>query len=330
MTSGKINIKRILMLISAVALIWVGYKLWTFGEWSSFLDYLQANRHHLPAVLSIQLFLMSLNLALETRKWQVLVRLANRITFKDSFFQVVKGIQLGMLTPARTGDPIGKAIFYPPVQRRKVIVLSLLGSIIQNIVIFLATIWALTQTSHFSNGLDDLFINAGTHPSGLLTIILIISGGLTLWLIARKMMLFRKFLRIIRKSLCILKHLRRNTIGHIFLLTAIRYAVFSLQFLILLHFFGLKDIQDGLYAIFIFYGAISFLPSAGAGDLSIRATLAIMVLGSTNVAEPGIIMSSLTLWFLNLALPSMIPVFSILIKPFIAEKRNLSIIRKEH
>ncbi|WP_025006711.1 hypothetical protein [Marinilabilia salmonicolor] len=119
MISGKINIKRILMLISAVALIWVGYKLWTFGEWSAFLDYLHTNRHHLPALLSIQLLLMTLNLALETRKWQILVRPVQSITLKEAFFQVVKGIQLGMMTPARTGDSIGKAIFYLRAKKAK-------------------------------------------------------------------------------------------------------------------------------------------------------------------------------------------------------------------
>jgi len=314
MIFGKINIRQILVMLSAVALIWVGYKLWSFGEWNTFLDYLHTNRHHLPALLSVQFLLMSLNLALETRKWQILVRPVQSIRLKEAFIQVVKGIQLGMMTPARTGDSIGKAIFYPSGEKTKVIVLSLMGSIIQNLVILLATVWALVWTARYDDGPGSLFINAASRSTTLSTILLVLIIGLTFWLIIRKTGFFRKFLDLAKDRLFILKQTRWNTLAHIFLLTAVRYSVFSLQFLILLNFFGLTDIRGGLYAIFIFYGALSFLPSAGAGDLSIRATLAIIILGSTNIAEPGIVMSSLALWFFNLAIPSLIPVFGIFSK----------------
>ncbi|WP_025006710.1 hypothetical protein [Marinilabilia salmonicolor] len=138
--------------------------------------------------------------------------------------------------------------------------MSLLGSIIQNLVILLATLWALVWTTQYTDGPVSLFITAATHTTTVSTILLIVATGLTLWLIIRKTRFFRKYLSLTKKRLTILKQTRCSTIGHIFFLTAVRYSIFSLQFLILLHFFGLSDIRGGLYAIFIFYGALSFLP----------------------------------------------------------------------
>ncbi|WP_291858911.1 hypothetical protein [Marinilabilia sp.] len=307
MRRAQININRILMLISAVALVWVGYKLWSFAEWGAFLDYLKTNQQQLPALLMLQFSLMGLNLALETRKWQILARPVRFISFREAFVQVLKGIQLGMVTPARTGDPIGKSVFYPSGEKSKIIVLSLIGSIIQNFVILFAAIWALLWTTHSAGDYLTLLVNS-TASSSLLLPLTVISGLiLALWLILKRMRYFTVFLSLVKTRLDMIKQTKKSAILHVLLLTTIRYSVFSFQFLILLHFFGLNDIRNGLYAIFIFYGALSFIPSAGAGDLSIRATLAIMIFGSTAVAEPGIVMSSLVLWFFNLALPALMP-----------------------
>lgn len=301
-------IARLLMLISAAALIWVGYKLWAFEEWPSFTNHLRNHKHHFAGVLILQTMLMGLNLTLETRKWQILVRPVSKISFKESLAQVIKGIQLGMLTPARSGDPVGKSLFFGPSNRSKVIVLSLAGSIIQNFVILFAAIWALIWTTHTATDYL-IFFESSTVKSLPFIWAAIATTGLAImgWIILKKIIVSKTLLSKIRQHLRILKQSGRDSIIKIFLLTSIRYGVFSLQFLILLHFFGLSNIRDGLYAIFIFYGALSFLPSAGAGDLSIRATLAIMIFGTTAVAGPGIVMASLLLWFFNLALPALLP-----------------------
>jgi hypothetical protein len=308
MLPGKKNINRILMLISLAALFWVGYKLWTFEAWGSFADHLRENKYQIPGVLLFQAILMTLNLTLETRKWQMLVRPVSKTSFKDSLAQVIKGIQLGMVTPARSGDSVGKSLFFGPANRSKVIVLSLAGSIIQNFVILFAALWALIWTTHSTSDYLPFFNESlfGSLPFIWIAIAsaALITGG---WLIFKKFVITETMLHKIRQHLRLLKQLSRESLIKILLLTTIRYGVFSLQFLILLHFFGLDSIRDGLYAIFIFYGALSFIPSAGAGDLSIRATLAIMIFGSTAVAGPGVVMASLLLWFFNLALPALLP-----------------------
>jgi hypothetical protein len=290
------------------ALIWVSYKLWSFNEWESFTLYLRQHSLQIPGLLSLQIVLLTINLGLETHKWQLLVRPVACISFRQAFFQVIKGIQLGMVTPARAGDPIGKSIFFKPQERAKVIILSFTGSIIQNIVILLTTIWAIFSAGKYTPDLVTAFSNyySGTNMAWVLiigTAVLLVS-----WLLIKQFSITKSLLRHLSSQLKVLKESKTTTLLKIGSLTALRYFVFSVQFLILLRFFGITDMQTGLSFIFLFYGAISFLPSAGAGDLGIRTTVALLVFGHTAVSEPAIVMASLLLWFFNLGIPSILPV----------------------
>ncbi|MFW6370613.1 MAG: hypothetical protein ACOC10_05335 [Bacteroidota bacterium] len=302
------NINRFLNLISAAALIWVGYKLWAFQEWDSFINHLGSNKHHFAGILILQTTLMGLNISLEARKWQILVRPVSRIPFKESLTQVIKGIQLGMVTPARSGDPVGKSLFYKSSNRGKIIVLSLAGSLIQNFVILVAALWALIWITHpTSEYLNFLKSSVFKLPYFIWAVSAMTVLTITGWLILKKYIITRPNRLKIKQHIRILKQTDKKSLIHIFILTLFRYVIFSVQFLILLHFFGLSNIRDGLYAIFLFYAALSFIPSAGSGDLSIRATLAMMIFGTGAIAEPGIVMASLLLWFFNLALPALLP-----------------------
>ena len=308
MSRRKINTNRLLMLISAMALIWVGYKLWSFSEWDTFMEFLTNKKHQISGILFLQLGLTIFNLSLETIKWQILARPIRMLSFKQSLTQIIKGIQLGMVTPARMGDPVGKSVFFAPDERPGIIVLSLAGSVLQNLVILLGALGALLATTHSPSDYLHFFSNLIPQNSQFLWIVfaataLLIIGGV----LFKNSSLLKKILQTTIKQVRILRQVSQPSILKALLLTTLRYSVFSLQFLLLLNFFGLANIEHGILAVFIFFGALSFIPSAGAGDLSIRATLAIMIFGSTTIAEPGIVLASLFLWFFNLGLPAMLP-----------------------
>jgi hypothetical protein len=301
-------INRILTIISITALIWVSYKMWSFNEWKSFTLYLKHHSLQIPGLLFLQIILLTINLSLETYKWQLLVRPVSCISFRHAFIQVIKGIQLGMVTPARAGDPIGKSIFFKPQERARVIILSFTGSIIQNIVILLTTIWAI-----FSGGksISDFMTAFSNYYSGTNIAWFLIIGVTVLlasWLLIKRFAITKSLLRHISSQLRVLKGSKTTILLKIGSLTALRYFVFTSQFLILLRFFGMTDTETGLSSIFLFYGAISFLPSAGAGDLGIRTTVALLVFGQTVASGPAIVMASLLLWFFNLGIPALLPV----------------------
>jgi hypothetical protein len=302
-------INQIIVAISLASFSWVIYKLWTFNQWESFILLVKENRSHVPLLLAFQLLLLILNLSIETRKWQLLIQPVSKISFFNALHQVIKGIQMGLITPARAGDFIGKSIFFSSGDRAKVVILSLSGSIIQSIVIGATTIWAILWTGKNGTEYIHLFLNQYNNlPLWTILLVLILTG--TTILMLKKYIFTKAVVNRLSTHFRILTRIGFPLIVKAFTLTALRYLVFCTQFLLFLQFFGLTDTRAGLATIFLFYGAITFLPSAGAGDLGMRATVALMIFGQTAVSGPGIVIASMMLWFVNLALPALLLFFA--------------------
>ncbi len=301
------TIKHIFSGISLVAFLWVLFKLYTFDEWDHFSLHLSSHSSYIPSLLVFQFFLLIINLSLETRKWQLLARPVLKISFRHSMSQVIKGIQLGLFTPSRAGEPIGRSMFFIPSERPKIIILSLTGSIIQNTVILSTTLWALVWTEQYGNEYLHLLTNYYSNIK-IIWLILGISGFTILSILGlRYFLLTRPFFLFLKTHFGILHKTGYKLFLNITFLTVIRYFVFCLQFFLLLHFFGLPASQDTFFSVFLFYGAITFLPSAGAADLAIRSSVALLVFGHTAITGPGVVMASMLLWLFNLGLPALLP-----------------------
>lgn len=310
MQVGPVFIKRVLAFISVLAFGWVVHKLWSFEDWDYFWDHLSQHRSEAISMFAIQLGLLVLNLALESQKWKILVSPIAKISLEKSFSQVLKGIQLGLITPARTGEPVGKAVFFNPGQRTRVMILSFAGSIIQNGVILVSAVLALLfigfEIHTFNHQVENyytLFDSWWITGTGLISLT-------TLFIILKSHPGAVRILKTTQKHLLVFKRYQTKHLVQVTVITVFRYLVFSIQLYLLLRFFGLTNIQNGLLSVFIYYAALSFLPSAGAGDLGVRASVALLIFGQTTLIAPAIVMASLILWFLNLGIPALIPFFS--------------------
>jgi hypothetical protein len=69
--------------------------------------------------LCLLMVLAFLNWALEARKWKLLCEKLENISFYKAFKGVLFGITLGMITPRRTGDFLGRAVILTPGNRVK-------------------------------------------------------------------------------------------------------------------------------------------------------------------------------------------------------------------
>jgi len=64
----QIVIKRLLSLISVIAIAWVIYRLWNVENWNSFGTYLSNHRLEAIKLMGIQTILLMINLGLESRR----------------------------------------------------------------------------------------------------------------------------------------------------------------------------------------------------------------------------------------------------------------------
>ncbi|PWE01065.1 lysylphosphatidylglycerol synthase domain-containing protein [Marinilabilia rubra] len=303
-------IKRFLALISFIAITWVVYRLWNLENWNSFGDYLSNHRLEAFRLMGIQLVLLFINLRLESRRWQLLIAPISNISIWKSFYQVLKGIQMGMITPARAGDPIGKSVFFKTTERWRVVLLSFAGSIIQNVIILVAAVAALFATGINNHPLKEKFVNYYSETDSYWTWGVVATVLIIVFLLMRHHLWSGNISEKFKSHVLVFKEHRISNLVRITMLTALRFLVFSFQFYLLLRFFGLNDIRNGFLSVFIYYGALSFLPSTGAGDLGLRASLALIIFGQTELAGPAIVMSSLLLWFFNLGIPAVLPSLS--------------------
>ena len=87
-----------------------------------------------------------------------------------------------------------------------------------------------------------------------------------------------------------------------------RYSIFVAQYLSILYFLGFPDLDFMiLSAVFLIFLAKSTLPTLNfMSDLGVREFAALVFLEFTKMPNDVIVLGSLTLWFINILIPTII------------------------
>jgi hypothetical protein len=92
----------------------------------------------------------------------------------------------------------------------------------------------------------------------------------------------------------------------ILMLSLARHVIFTLQFICMLHAFGESFTVLNVLWIWQVYLWITLAPSLFLGKLAIRESISIWVLGIAGMSELSVLISSFSIWTLNLLLPTLI------------------------
>ncbi|GAO28371.1 lysylphosphatidylglycerol synthase domain-containing protein [Geofilum rubicundum] len=145
--------------LSLAALAYITWRLIQFKDWELFFDTLYHQRWPLTGLLCLQLMLAVINIALESAKWRQLSGAIVHQSWHNTLYQVVKGIQTGMITPARAGEPVVKGLLLRSGLRTKGFLLSATGSIIQNVVLMLGGLAGIILTQNLTAADNTIFAN---------------------------------------------------------------------------------------------------------------------------------------------------------------------------
>lgn len=281
-----------------------------FSNWSFFFTWLLATKWSFILMLLLQLVLSFINLSIETKKWQVLTSVLNKPPFKTAFLQIIRGVQLGMLTPARAGESVGKALLFNKGYRTQALFLSAAGSIMQNIVIILAGAVSIFILSY--HGIIDAAFVKSIQQSTLrygflfpLVGFLIIIG---LYLVLKHFWTNAIFRRI-SLHIQIYKKMGLAILGNAFIYTVLRFLVFSFQLWLILNFFEVLDSWIFVWLVPLYFLIITFIPSIALADLGIRSSIALFVFGLASSNTGAIITAVFIIWLFNLAIPSLLGFF---------------------
>jgi hypothetical protein len=250
------------------------------------------------------IILWAMNITLEVAKWRFLLAPVARMNWLTAYKSVLTGQTIGVFTPNKMGEYIGKILFVDHRLRIKAIFSSLVGSFSQlNVTLMMGCIGIVWYMKGFFEG-SQVLAN---------TFIVVVWGitGLSLLLFFNISMLVHyvrthRSLRFLKKYITALEAYHMRELFMVLFYSIGRYIVFSSQFVLLLYMFGSKaPLFDCWMATTAMYLVQAALPTLGFFEVTMRSDVAVLFFTDCLGLEPVISTSaSLLLWFINIIIPA--------------------------
>ena len=266
-------------------------------DFYQFLHFLKKNDAFSPKNISLLLILTIFNWLFEILKWKYLVGYVKKISFKDALEQSLGALTASLFTPNRIGEYGAKAFYYDSSKRKKIMLLNLLSNMMQmstTIIFGSIGLWLI-------NSKYDLNINY-YRVSRFLVIIIVVGGFAILGL---KQNRFRIKGFSVEKLKDFIRKLPPQIQLTAFMLSVLRYLIFSFQFYFLLKIFGVSvSYYNAMIVISTMYVLASIIPSIFIFDVIIKGSIAIYLFSIVGVNEFTTLSIVTLMWLLNFVLPS--------------------------
>ena len=250
------------------------------------------------------------NWGLEARKWQLLMKTLQPLSFFTAFKSVLCGVTLSLNTPNRIGEYGGRILFVHEGNRLKAITLSIAGGMAQLIITMLMGCLGLTyllftmDASGNLMGISVFWIRIFLYGSIFGTIIFIFFFFRLGWLIRllEKLPYADRFLKYIN----VLETFDAKILLRLLSISFFRYIVFVLQYIFMLQLLQVEqNVWSGLWVITVMFWILAIIPSFAIAELGIRGTIA-KTLFSYSSNTIGILTATFGIWFVNLFIPALI------------------------
>ncbi len=250
--------------------------------------------------------LMLLNWGLEAVKWKIAVAVMHPISFIQSFKAVLSGVSFSVTTPNRVGEYLGRMMYMPEGKRLKIIAITLIASFSQILItLFVGLIGFIVLKSYLTEAqlistVWHRFIAAGLALSvSILTLLYFSLPRLENWL--EGLLKHSRHLYLIQAVH--LFHVQR--LLALMLLSLTRYAVFAIQYVLVFRLFGV-DVPVGtlFWVMSLVFLALAIIPSITLIEIGIRGEVCLQLVGLFTLNSLGILLTSLSVWFINLMIPA--------------------------
>lgn len=268
-------------------------------------DVMRAVSHADPWWAAAALALVPVNIGLEAYRWGRLVRrLAPEVRYRDVLRAVVGSYPLGLLTPGRIGDYVGRAVYLRAISPGASATLTFVERMATFAACLVGGLLALGP-----------YLAAQTSPSPLwpaITALGAIAAGAVLVLVlfpalAQSVISTLLPFRPVRKAVRAFGQIPRDEGAILLALSALRYVVFSGQFVLLAHAVAPEAPISGLWlGVALVFFAKSAVPQVTLGDLGVREGAAVFFFGAYGVEAAAALDASLALFATNLLLPALL------------------------
>lgn len=261
-----------------------------------------------PIWLLVLIGLLPVNLGLEALKWQLLTRNFAPNSYTTAVKAVLHGSFYALFTPNRLGDGIGRWRYLPPGNKTRGTYAFANGSIAQTLATLIAGSIALLfsdlwLTDH-ENDFKTLLFYSGfaVFPLTLLLLVLYTEPG---W-----MRILREWFDetgFIGKRIHLMQQYSRSQNRWTLLLSALRYAVFTAQYIAALHLYGFNgELGQAAARIAVIYLITTTIPTAALAEFGIRESLAVLILPALGMTPEAAFSATFVLWLVNLCIPAVV------------------------
>ena len=256
---------------------------------------------------------MPINWGIESYKWQLITAPVERINYGTATKSVYAALCVGNLAPGRATEFLAKIFFFQPENRPTIALLHFVNGMFQLSLTIVFGLLALAIKFREGAGFSvtQLMLLIGFCLLLLITFLLFVLkfDALQKWIVGH----FSNRIKGETKPYSFTKIL----VGKLFLYSALRYVVFTAQFVLMFKLFYTGNPALNVFAsVSVYFLLTTILPMISVIEPAIRAAIALIVFGGLGVSQVSIVTVAVMVWMINIALPSLAGYFIILKEKF--------------
>ena len=246
-----------------------------------------------PRAWLLCFFLVGFNWWFEWKKWKLTLKAIHETSNPNNISAFASGIVGGFLTPALSGNFLGRVMYYEKSKRWKITNYSLLANFSQ----FWISIFG---------GIIALFWLQKTFPISTMRITILLTFSVVLLILFFSFEFLFNTVSFFRLKSLILQVKNGPSRTLLLLLSSGRHLVFILQYCLSLSAFGVELNGTVFAMIQVIFLATTLTPSLFFGKIIVRETLAVTLFSFIGIHALPVVLASFSTWFINLFFPAIV------------------------
>jgi hypothetical protein len=249
----------------------------------------------LPFLLVI--FLLPVNIALETIRWKTLMAHIQQISFLTALKGVLSGFTTALVSPNRMGEFVGRVLFLREQHRVAAGIVSGIGGMLQGLITAFAALPLLIIHKNIF-----YLITSTSHLLPLLVVAIVIPM-LVLFVFPKS------WLNVVKNA----AQIPRQRLFLAAALTLLRFIVYTIQLAIFLAAFSTCSFLEALQCGVLVYFFVTVIPTFAWTEIVVRGTVSGIVAGALGLSAEAAIVAASLLWIINVVVPAGIGALFLLI-----------------
>lgn len=256
--------------------------------------------------------LMCANWAIEARKWQILIKTIQNVSYFTAIKSVLSGLSFSLFAPNGIGDFVGRMAYMNEGNRLRSLAVTSVGGMGQMLVTLVAGLTGLVYLQNVtwlqsspSNGFAGLWVKGVTYIIAICTLIL----GFIYYQLSALTTLVEKipFVYKYRYLIETVEGFHWKLLTRVLVLAIIRFVVFVVQYLLMLHIFNVQiNWLDAACTTSVMFLVLAILPTIPVADIGIRGQTGLQLFGILSKNASGIVFTAAGIWLLNIIIPAVI------------------------